>query len=135
MVMVDPGNQPADVWSHRGVVGSLEERALECHRPGRSSGTHVRQRLFDTDGPVRSLDDENEIEIPIPDFVNPPALRRSAQQGSNLGQRSDQGGYGVSVEDSVGGRCVYTRHGQLPAPVTASTPPKTSSGSAAFCCP
>ena len=85
IVVVDPGNQRADVGSDSRIVGSFEERALERHRPGRACDAHIGQRLLDTDRAVRPLHDEDEIEIAIPDFMNSPTLRPAAQQVANLG--------------------------------------------------
>ena len=136
--MVDLGYQRAYMRCDGSVVGILEERPFRRHRPGRPGGANIRESLFDADRPLRALDDENKIEIPIAHFAHLPMIRPSAEHRPNGFEACEQRRQAARIEYRVGRDYSFIRHHQIPYPsdrTGISTPPKNRPESVASCLP
>ena len=130
IVVIDLGNEPADVRRDGAVVRILEVCPVEGHRPGRAGGADIGQRLLGAHRPLRALHDEHQVHIAVPHFADLPGFRHTAQARAHAVDARKQ------REERRIGNCLRIIHDQSSLRASGSAlPPNARSGSAASCLP
>ncbi len=113
IVVVELGNQPADMAAMLAQAFVLEEGALERHRPALSDHPDIGQSLLDADPTGRPLDQEHEVEIAVADLGDAPIGRGPAEARNDLGQLGEEVRQRALIERAIP-RWRFERHIVLP---------------------
>src|ERR1700730_8981056 len=113
----------------------LEIGPFERNRPGRPGGANIGKGLLDADRPLRAVHDEDQIEIAVAHFTDPPIVRPGPKKRAPLVEAGEQRDQTRRVQCAIGGTFRCFRHDRLPFAASGRVPPKIRPESVESCFP
>jgi hypothetical protein len=103
VVVIDGGNEPADVGGDSAKIRVLEMSAFRRHGPSRTRDPNIGQRLLETDGPRRSVHQEHQVQVAVTHLPDAPVLGTPAQQRGYAVELRDERRNALGIQNLVTG--------------------------------